>query len=121
MSFWAALGDGMKKVASALAKANPSLINADIQIVNAAMVATISAVKAMKAGTLSPEQFLTTTDLQLRALALVYPPAATIEPYVEAADIVVTGLDELGFITTGPGLPYKGDGVNPYSGQALGV
>ena len=113
MSFWQVALAGVQKLLGSMAT-NNALIGVDLQEFNAAMVATIKAVADMKAGTLTPEEFLTTTALQLKVIAIVYPPAATIEKYVEAGDIIVTALDEFGIIKTDPGKPLiPGTGINP--------
>ena len=119
MSVWAALQSWLEKVASAPKAAGP--LAADLQIFNAAMAATIHAAAGIKAGTLSPVEALGALDLQLKAIAIVYPPAALAESYVEAAQAVAEIAMDLGVLKVDPGLPYRGDGINPNSGAALGV
>ena len=118
MSIWVALQSWLEKLASA-PKAGP--LAADLQIFDAAMAATIHAAQGIKAGTLSPVDALGALDLQLKAIAIVYPPAALAESYVEAAQAVAQVAMDLGVLKTDPGLPYKGDGINPNTGEAIGV
>ncbi len=119
MSVWGAVQIWLGKVAAAPKAAGP--LAADLQIVNAAMAATIHAAEGIKAGTLSPVEALGALDLQLKAIAIVWPPAAVAESYVEAAAVVAQVAMDLGVLKVDPGLPYKGDGLNPNTGAPIGV
>lgn len=119
MSIWGAVQTWLGKVAAAPKAAGP--LAADLQIFNAAMEATIHAAAGIKAGTLSPVEAIGALDLQLKAIAIVYPPAALAESYVEAAQAVAQVAMDLGVLKVDPGMPYKGDGINPNSGAPLGV
>jgi hypothetical protein len=117
MSFWPEALSNLQKLAQAMSKDN-SLIGKDLQIFNTAMLATAKAVEDLRAGTITPEEVLLALDLDLKAIAIVYPPAATIDSYVEAGAILVSAFDYFGIIKVDHGKPYvPGSGINPNAGS----
>lgn len=117
MSWWTTTLESVSKFTASLSGKNV-LIGTDLQTFNAAMTSTVKTMLDLKAGALTPEETLATIDLQLKAIAIVYPPAASIESYVEAGEILLTVLDQLGIkIKIDHGKPYRGDGINPNAGD----
>ncbi|WP_294538134.1 hypothetical protein [uncultured Rhodoblastus sp.] len=77
------------------ASKDAGLFGADARIFDAAMAAIVRSAEAARAGTLTPVEALQTIDATLRAVAVVAPPVAQFESYVEAAEAVaelVSGL-----------------------------
>ena len=85
------------------------------------MAATIKFADDLRAGKLTPAEALKTLDLQLKAFALVFPPAMTLESYVKAEETLVEVADALQIVKIDHGLPYKGDGINPNTDAPIGV
>ena len=116
MSVWAAVSGWLSKLG---AGAGP--IAADAKIVDAAMAAVIKAAQDARSGSLTPVEALQAIDATLKALALVAPPVAQFESYVEAATLVAEVATNLGIIKTDPGLPLGKDSTNPYTDEPVGV
>lgn len=119
MSLWGTVLSGLKGL-GASSQQGASLIGTDLQIFNTAMTSTTQTIRDLKTGSLTPEEALTTIDLQLKAIAIVYPPAELLESYVETARTVAIVAEDLGLLKTEHGLYYKpGSGINPNSGAPL--
>ena len=116
MSIWTAVSDWLSKLGKG---AGP--IAADAKIIDAAMAAAIKAAQDARSGSLTPVEALQAIDAALKALAIVAPPVAQFESYVEAATLVAEVATDLGVIKTDPGLPLGKDSTNPYTGEPIGV
>lgn len=88
------------------AAANP--VAADIAIFKTAMIDVKQLVEDVRAGRATLGETFAALDATLKAVAIVYPPAATIEGYVEAAEGVVGLAEMFGLITTGEPEPVFG-------------
>ncbi len=100
---------------------------ADIETFAAAMKDIAALAAHVRAGTATPQEMLAAADAGLKAVALVFPPAAQVEAYVEAAEAIVALGFDLGLIQVnhgplkpvfgGPALPEMVFGHIPFQDE----